>query len=247
MDYDTRDVDSIDMKACYPTSFQGMGEAKPYFERFGHPSHHMTRVAINGALPRDIGTGFAEVQEWEFEANCHPVIPAWFGRHFADAGWAPTPLLAFLVESGFLKSLKVRKAIIPFGRQTEVWLPDDRDEACSVIGKFTQGSVADGKMLTRRLVIDQWELDFLVRDTRQSSTLVGAPQSAPLGISSIIMMGPSPSNPILGQACWPTPTSTSFQCFQGLHQMTRSGWPPTAFTSGNPRLRGLKGLRLSYP
>ena len=112
MDYDTRDVVCIDMKACYPASFQGMGEAKPYFERFGHPSHHMTRVAINGALPRDIGTGFAEVEEWEFEANCHPVIPAWFGRHFADAGWAPTPLFAFLVESGLLKTLKVREAIV---------------------------------------------------------------------------------------------------------------------------------------
>ena len=57
-------------------TFQGMGEAKPYFERFGHPTHHMTRVAINGALPRDVGTGFAEVQEREFEATCHPVIPA---------------------------------------------------------------------------------------------------------------------------------------------------------------------------
>ena len=128
-DNDTRDVVCIDMKACYPASFQGMGEAKPYFERFGHPSHHMTRVAINGALPRDIGTGFAEVQEWEFEANCHPVILAWFGRHFADAGWAPTPLLVFLVESGLLKTLKVREAIVSFGRQTEVWLPDSRDEA----------------------------------------------------------------------------------------------------------------------
>ena len=181
MDYDARDVDNIDMKACYPASFQGMGEAKPYFERFGHPSHHMTRVAINGALLRDIGTGFAEVQEWEFEANCHPVIPAWFGRHFADAGWALTPLLAFLVEFGILKYLKVREAIVSFGRQTEVWLPDDRDEACSVIGKFTQGSVADRKRLTRRLVIDQGELDFLVRDTRQSGTLVGAPQKCPPG------------------------------------------------------------------
>ena len=58
--YDTRDVVSIDMKACYPASFQGMGETKPYFERFGHPTHHITRVAINGALPRDLGTGFAE-------------------------------------------------------------------------------------------------------------------------------------------------------------------------------------------
>ena len=218
-----RDVDSIDMKACYPAFFQGMGEAKPYFERFGHPSHHMTRVATNGALPRDIGTGFAEVQEWEFEATCHPVIPAWFGRHFADSGWAPTPLLAFLVESGLLKSLKVREAIVSFGRQTEVWLPDDRDEACSVIGRFTQGSVADGKRLTRTLVIDQGELDFLVRDTRQSSTLVGAPQKCPWGISSIIMMGPSPSTPTRVQACWPTPTSTSCRCYRCSNQMMRSG------------------------
>ena len=55
--YDTREVTSIDMKACYPASFQGMGEAKPYFERFGHPTHRMTRVAINGPLPKDIGRG----------------------------------------------------------------------------------------------------------------------------------------------------------------------------------------------
>ena len=109
------------MKACYPASFQGMGEVKPYFEWFGHPTHHMTRVAINEALPRDIGTGFAKVQEWEFEAICHSVIPAWFGRHFAAAGWAPTPLSVFLVESGLLKTLKVREAIVSFGRQTEVW------------------------------------------------------------------------------------------------------------------------------
>ena len=126
-----------------------MGKAKPYFERFGHPTYHMTRVAINGALPRDLGT------ECEFEATCHPVIPAWFGRHFEDAGWAPTPLFVFLVESGLLKTLKVREAIVSFGRQTEVWLPDGRDEACSVIGKFTQGSVGDGKRLTKRLAIDQ--------------------------------------------------------------------------------------------
>ncbi|MEW8689177.1 MAG: hypothetical protein AB2556_25425 [Candidatus Thiodiazotropha sp.] len=33
MGNDTREVVSIDMKACYPASFQGMGEAKPYFER----------------------------------------------------------------------------------------------------------------------------------------------------------------------------------------------------------------------
>ena len=35
------------------------------------------------------------------------MIPAWFGCHFADAGWTPTPLLAFFTESNVLKSLKV--------------------------------------------------------------------------------------------------------------------------------------------
>ncbi|MEW8333809.1 MAG: hypothetical protein AB2692_22955, partial [Candidatus Thiodiazotropha sp.] len=187
MNYDTREVVSIDMKACYPASFHGLGEANPYFERFGHPTHRMVRVAINGALPKDIGTGFAEIQEWEFDATCHPVIPAWFGKHFASesGGWAPTQLLAFLIESGLLKSLKVREAIIAFKKQTDVWLPEDRDQGCSVIGKFTQGAKAangaGGKRLTRRLVTDQGELDFLVRDTRQSGTLVGAPERCPLG------------------------------------------------------------------
>ncbi|MEW8688903.1 MAG: hypothetical protein AB2556_24050, partial [Candidatus Thiodiazotropha sp.] len=143
----------IDMKACYPASFQGMGEAKPYFERFGHPTHRMVRVAINGALPKNIGTGFAEIQEWEFDATCHPVIPAWFGKHFASksGGGAPTQLLAFLTESS-------RRAIIAFKKQTDVWLPENRDLGCSVISKFTQGakaaSGAGSKRLTRRLVTD---------------------------------------------------------------------------------------------
>ncbi|MEW8689144.1 MAG: hypothetical protein AB2556_25260, partial [Candidatus Thiodiazotropha sp.] len=39
----------------------------------------------------------------------------------------------------------------------------------------------DGKRLTRRLVIDRGELDFLVRDTRLSGTLVGAPMKCELG------------------------------------------------------------------
>ena len=55
--YNTREVTSIDMKACYPASFQGMGEAKPYFDRFGHPTHRMTRVAINGPLPNRFTNG----------------------------------------------------------------------------------------------------------------------------------------------------------------------------------------------
>ena len=120
IDYNMREVTSIDMKACYPASFQGMGETKPYFEWFGHPTHRMTHMAIDGPLPKDKGTGFAE--EWEFEASCHPVIPAWFGRHFFKGGWAPTQLLAFLTKSGLLRSLKVREEIISFENQTEVWL-----------------------------------------------------------------------------------------------------------------------------
>ena len=136
----------------------------------------MTRVAINDPL----GTGFAEVQEWEF-ADCHPVISAWFGKHFAKNGWAPTQLHAFLTESGILKTLKIREAIVAFEKQTEVWLPEDRDQGYSIIGKFTQGGKVDGKRMSRRLVIEEGELDCLVRDTRQSGTLVGAPMRCPLG------------------------------------------------------------------
>ncbi|MEW8688887.1 MAG: hypothetical protein AB2556_23970, partial [Candidatus Thiodiazotropha sp.] len=64
-------------------------------------------------------------------------------------------------------------------------------QACSVIGKFTQGSKADGKRLTRRLVTDRGELDFLVRDTRLSGTLLGVPMVT----SSLTTMVPSPSSP----------------------------------------------------
>ncbi|MEW8689288.1 MAG: hypothetical protein AB2556_25990 [Candidatus Thiodiazotropha sp.] len=123
MGYDTEDIITMDTRACYPASFQGMGEVKPYFERFGHPTHRMTRVAINGALPKDIGTGFAES-----EATCHPVIPTWFGRHFADAsgGWAPTQPFAYLTVSGLLRFLKVREAIVSLKTQRDVWLPCPR-------------------------------------------------------------------------------------------------------------------------
>ncbi|MEW8689104.1 MAG: hypothetical protein AB2556_25060 [Candidatus Thiodiazotropha sp.] len=107
----------------------------------------MTHVSINGPLPKDIGTGFAEKQKWEFIENCHPVIPAWFRKHFAaeSGSWARTQLLAFLIESGLLKSLTVREAIIALEKQTDVWLPEDCDQGCSVIGKFTQGAKPTSK------------------------------------------------------------------------------------------------------
>jgi len=181
-DYHVNEVVSIDMKACYPASFQGQGEAAPWFQRFGHPRHRMTRVAVNGPLDSiAIGTGFAQVRSWQFAAGLHPVVAAWFGSHFQEKQWVPTVLLAYMVETDLLTKLQVAEAIVAFEKQTEVWLPDSRDQACSVIGKFTQGAKADGKRLTRRLVTDQGELDFLVRDCRQSGTLVGAPEQCPVG------------------------------------------------------------------
>lgn len=92
-----------------------------------------------------------------------------------------TALLSFLTESGVLKSLKVGEAIISLGKQTDVWLPEDRDQGCAIISKFRQGSKARGKRLTRRLVTDPGELAFLERDTLMNGTLVGAPQRCPLG------------------------------------------------------------------
>ena len=180
--YHVDDVISIDMKACYPASFQGQGEAARWFKRFGHPTSRMARVAINGPLPKDIGTGFVQVRSWQFANDLHPVVAAWFGTHFQTKQWAPMALLTYMVETSLLLNLEVVEAIIAFKTQKEaLWLPDSRDQACAVIGKFTQGGKVDGKRLTRRLVTDQGELDFLVRDTRQSGTLVGAPEKCPVG------------------------------------------------------------------
>ena len=41
---------AVDMSASYPGGFLGYGECNKYFIRFGHPTHEMTRVAINGEL-----------------------------------------------------------------------------------------------------------------------------------------------------------------------------------------------------
>ncbi len=47
------------MAACYPGSFLGYGESSKYFDIFGHPTHEMARVSINGPLPNFDITGFA--------------------------------------------------------------------------------------------------------------------------------------------------------------------------------------------
>ena len=145
--YHVNDVVSIDMKACYPASFQGKGEAAPWFQRFGHPRHRMTRVAVNGPLPEDIGTGFAQVRSWQFAKGLHPIIAVWFGGHFQEKQWTPTPLLAYMVETNLLTKLEVAEAAIAFGQQTNVWFPESRDQACSIIGKFTQGCQSKRKTL----------------------------------------------------------------------------------------------------
>jgi hypothetical protein len=84
IDYTPKDVVCVDMKECYSASFQGKGKAAPWFQGFGHPGHCRTRVSIHGPLPADIGTGFAEVQKWEWKDTYHPVIATWFGRHFVE-------------------------------------------------------------------------------------------------------------------------------------------------------------------
>ena len=132
-------------------------------------------------MPDNIGTGFAQVWAWQLAKGLHPVIGAWFGSHFQEKKWMPTVLLAYMVETGLLNKLEIAEAIVAFEKQTEVWLPDSRDQACSAIGKFTQRAKADGKRLTCRLITDQGELDFLVRDMCQSGTLVSAPAKCPAG------------------------------------------------------------------
>ena len=47
------------------------------------------------------------------------------------------------IGSGLLTHLKVREAILAFKKETDIWLPDDRDQACTVIGKFTQEGESD--------------------------------------------------------------------------------------------------------
>ena len=81
--YCIQDVVCIDMKACYPASMRGQGECSPWFKRFGHPTHHLVRVAVNGELPPDDITGFVQVRSFKFTSNIHSAIPVWYGKHFA--------------------------------------------------------------------------------------------------------------------------------------------------------------------
>uniref|UniRef100_U9SQV8 Uncharacterized protein n=1 Tax=Rhizophagus irregularis (strain DAOM 181602 / DAOM 197198 / MUCL 43194) TaxID=747089 RepID=U9SQV8_RHIID len=171
------------MKECYPVSMRGQEECSPWFKRFGHPTHHLVRVAVEGELPPDDITGFAQVRSFRFVSNIHSVIPVWYGKHFAcrsgkgcgkTKGWTPIVLLRYLLEADILESVTIGEAIISLTKQTKVWLPKNRDISCAIIGKFTQGNKVEEKRLTHRVVIDEGELDFLIQDCIKEGTYAGS-------------------------------------------------------------------------
>ncbi|MEW8688798.1 MAG: hypothetical protein AB2556_23520 [Candidatus Thiodiazotropha sp.] len=67
---------------------------------------------------------------------------------------------------------------------------------------------------------DQGELDYLVRDTRQSGTLVGAPQRCPLGHILTYYDGSQPQFTHL-RASMLAYAHTFSRCYGGSHQMRR--------------------------
>ncbi|CAG8654593.1 17123_t:CDS:10, partial [Racocetra persica] len=90
-----------------------------------------------------------------------------------EKGWASIALLRYLFEFGILESVTIGKAIISLTKQTKVWLPRNRDISCAIIGKFTQDGKIDEKRLTHRLVTDEGELDFLIKDCTDAGTFAG--------------------------------------------------------------------------
>ncbi|CAG8849410.1 25540_t:CDS:1, partial [Racocetra persica] len=106
-DYHGNDVVYIDMKEYYLASIRGQGEYTPWFHRFGHPTHYLVRVAVNGKLPKNDITGFAQIRSFKFASNIYSTIPIWYGKHFAcrsgegcgkEKGWAPIVFLRYLLE-----------------------------------------------------------------------------------------------------------------------------------------------------
>ena len=85
----------------------------------------------------------------------------------------PVAPLRYMLDTGVLIHLEVAEAIVGTKVQKDVWLPESRVMGCIIIGKFTARSTNDGKMMMRRVVIDQAELDFLVHDLRATNSLVG--------------------------------------------------------------------------
>jgi len=144
---------------------------------------------VNGELPKDDITGFAQVRSFKCIPNIHQAISAWYGKHFVCRsgggcgkvkGWAPIVLLRYLLEVGILESVTIGEAIISLTKQTKVWLPKNRDISCAIIGKYTQGGKIDEKRLTHRLVINEGKLNFLIQDCIKEGTYAGS-DKCPLG------------------------------------------------------------------
>ncbi len=138
---------------------------------------------MNGELPPDDITGFAQVRSFRFISNIHSAIPVWYGKHFAcrsgegcgkTKGWTPIVLLRYLLEVGILESVTIGEAIISLTKQTKIWLPKNWDISCAIIGKFTQGNKVEEKRLTHQIVIDEGELDFLIQDCIKEGTYAGS-------------------------------------------------------------------------
>ncbi|CAG8719806.1 4130_t:CDS:2, partial [Racocetra persica] len=112
--------------------------------------------------------------------SCYPAI--WYRKYFAcrnregcvkSKGWAPIVLLQYLFETGILEDLTIREVIISLTQQTKVWLSENQDISCAIIGKFIQGGKIDEKHLIYQLVTDESELDFLIKDCTDAGTFAG--------------------------------------------------------------------------
>ncbi|CAG8718258.1 20491_t:CDS:10, partial [Cetraspora pellucida] len=128
--YHINDVVCIDIKSCYPA------------------------IAVNGKLPQDDITGFAQISSFKFASNIHP---------------APIVFLQYLLETGILESVTVGEAIISLIKQTKVWLPENQDISCAIIGK----------------------LDFLIKDCTNAGTFADK-ERCPLGFILIYYEGHQP-------------------------------------------------------
>ncbi|CAG8505861.1 4226_t:CDS:2, partial [Cetraspora pellucida] len=169
-DYHVNDVIYIDMKECYLASMRGQGKCTPWFNRFRHPTHYFVRVVVNGELPENDITGFAQIRSFKFASNIHSVIPVCGEGCGKEKEWAPIVLLRYLFEVGILESVTIEEAIISLTKQTKVWLPRNRDISCAIINKFTQGGKINKKCLTYQLVTNEDKLDFLIKDCTDAGT-----------------------------------------------------------------------------
>ncbi|CAG8480295.1 19201_t:CDS:2, partial [Racocetra fulgida] len=166
-------------QSCVEHGHEGRWNASNYQirdVRFGHPTHHLVRVAVNGELPQDDITRFAQIRSFKFVPNIHSAIPVWYRKHFAcrsgegcgkAKGWTPIVLLRYLLEAGILESITIGE------------------------GKFTQGNKVEEKRLTHRVVIDEGELDFLIQDCIKEGTYAGS-DKCPLGHILIYYEGHQP-------------------------------------------------------